>query len=49
MKRRALLGMYATLEDARKELAAIAEQSGENASYQLRYACKLNGVRIAEE
>jgi hypothetical protein len=40
--------MYATMEDARKELAAIAEQSGERASYQLRYACKMDGVRIAE-
>jgi hypothetical protein len=36
------------MEDARKELAAIAEQSGERASYQLRYACKMDGVRIAE-
>ena len=49
LKRRSLLGMYATMEDARKELAAIAEQSGERASYQLRYACKMDGVRIAEE
>jgi transcriptional regulator with XRE-family HTH domain len=48
LKRRSLLGMYATMEDARKELAAIAEQSGERASYQLRYACKMDGVRIAE-
>lgn len=48
LKRRSLLGMYATMEDARKELATIAEQSGERASYQLRYACKMDGVRIAE-
>lgn len=48
LKRRTLLGMYAAMEDAQKELAAIAEQSGERASYQLRYACKMDGVRIAE-
>jgi hypothetical protein len=48
LKRRSLLGMYATMEDARKELAAIAEQSGERASYQLRYACRMDGVRVAE-
>ncbi len=48
LKRRMLLGMYATMEDAQKELAAIADKSGERASYQLRYACKMEGVRIAE-
>ena len=36
-------------KDAQKELAAIAEQSGEKASYRLQYACKMDGVRIAEE
>lgn len=49
LKRRTLLGMYATMEDARKELAQIAETSGEKVFYQLRYACKMDGVRIAEE
>lgn len=48
LKRRMLLGMYATMEDAQKELAAIADKSGERASYQLRYACRMDGVRIAE-
>ncbi len=33
---------------SQEELAAIAEQSGEKASYQLWYACKMDGVRIAE-
>ena len=49
LKRRTLLGMYATMEDARKELEQIAQTGGERASYQLRYACKMDGVRIAEE
>jgi transcriptional regulator with XRE-family HTH domain len=49
LKRRTLLGMYATMEDARKELEQIAQTGGERASYKLRYACKMDGVRIAEE
>lgn len=46
IKRRIALGYYITFEDAQHELECIAEASKNTTSYQLKYAAKMNGVRI---
>lgn len=49
MNKKMPLGYYATLELAQKELKEIAEASRISTSYELKYAAKMNGVRIVEE
>ena len=43
------LGYYASFEDAEKELNEISNVSAEQTVYELKYAAKMEGVRIADD
>lgn len=43
-----LLGFYASLEEAKKELDSISKTSEKDTVYELKYAAKMQGVRIAD-
>jgi len=47
--KRTTLGYYSTLEDAQKELASISRASKTDTQYELKYAAKMQGVRIVED
>lgn len=47
MNKRIVLGYYASLEDAQKELESISEASKQSTTYSLKFAVKMCGVRIA--
>lgn len=47
MNKRIVLGYYASLEDAQKELESISETSKQSTTYALKFAVKMCGVRIA--
>lgn len=49
MNKRMVLGYYAALQDAQQELKDIANASGRSSTYELKYAVKMKGVRIAED
>lgn len=44
--KRVTLGYYSTLEDAQQELKDISEASKQNSAYELKYAAKMQGIRI---
>lgn len=46
--KRITLGYYSTLENAQKELASISKASKTDIQYELKYAAKMQGVRIIE-
>lgn len=48
MNKRTLLGFYASLEDAKGELISIAKASETDTVYELKYASKMQGLRIAD-
>ncbi len=48
MNKRTTLGFYASLEDAEKELNNISKVGATEAVYELKYAAKMQGVRIAD-
>lgn len=48
MNKRTTLGFYASFEDAKKELANIAKAGTTETVYELKYAAKMQGVRIAD-
>lgn len=43
-----LLGFYTSLEEAKKELDSISKTSEKDTVYELKYAAKMQGVRIAD-
>lgn len=47
--KRTTLGYYSTLENAQKELASISKASKTDTQYELKYAAKMQGVRIVED
>ena len=47
--KRTTLGYYSTLEDAQKELTSISRASKTDTQYELKYAAKMQGVRIVED
>lgn len=47
--KRTTLGYYSTLENAQKELASISKASKTDTQYELKYAAKMQGVRIIED
>jgi len=49
MNKRTTLGFYASLEDAEKELNNISKAGATEAVYELKYAAKMQGVRIVDE
>ena len=48
MNKRTTLGFYASLEDAEKELNNISKAGVTEAVYELKYAAKMQGVRIVD-
>lgn len=48
MNKQTLLGFYASMEDAKIELSSISKASETDAVYELKYAAKMQGVRIAD-
>ena len=48
INKRTLLGFYASVEDAKKELHSISNASETDAVYELKYAAKMQGLRIAD-
>ena len=48
LKKRTILGYYASLEDAEKELNNISKGGTAKGVYELKYPAKLEGVRIVE-
>ena len=48
MNKRTTLGFYASLEDAEKELNNIAKVGATEVVYELKYAAKMQGVRIED-
>ena len=48
LRRRTVLGFYATLEDAQQELRELSNASSRSTSYTLKYAAKLNVLHIVE-
>lgn len=48
MNKRTTLGYYASLEDAEKELNNISKTDATESVYVLKYAAKMQGVRIAD-
>ena len=49
MNKRTTLGFYASLEDAEKELNNISKAKATEAVYELKYAAKMQGVRIEDK
>lgn len=47
--KRTTLGYYSTLENAQKELTSISKASKTDTQYELKYAAKMQGVRIVED
>ena len=47
--KRTTLGYYSTLENAQKELASISKASKTDTQYELKYAAKMQGVRIVDD
>lgn len=48
LNKKTVLGYYASLDDAQKELSAISMASKTDTSYELKYAAIMQGVRIVE-
>ena len=48
MNKQTLLGFYASLEEAKKELSSISKASEADTVYELKYAAKMQGLRIAD-
>lgn len=48
LNKRTTLGFYASLEDAKKELNNISKVGTTETVYELKYAAKMQGVRIAD-
>ena len=48
MNKRTTLGFYASLEDAEKEINNISKAAATETVYELKYAAKMQGVRIAD-
>jgi transcriptional regulator with XRE-family HTH domain len=48
INKRTLLGFYASMEDAKKELHSISNASETDTVYELKYAAKMQGLRIAD-
>lgn len=48
INKRTILGFYASLEDAKKELNDISNISGLDTVYELKYAAKMEGTRIVD-
>lgn len=48
MNKQTLLGFYASVEDAKKELISISHAGETDTVYELKYAAKMQGVRIAD-
>ena len=48
MNKRTTLGFYASLEDAEKELNNISKAGATETVYELKYAAKMQGVRILD-
>ena len=46
--KRTLLGFYASVEEAKEELISIAKASETDTIYELKYASKMHGLRIAD-
>lgn len=48
INKRTYLGYYASLEDAQKELVSISQASKSDTQYELKYAARMQGVRIVD-
>lgn len=48
MNKQTLLGFYASVEEAKKELCSISKASETDTVYELKYAAKMQGLRIAD-
>lgn len=48
LNKKTILGYYASLENAQKELLSISKASKTDTQYELKYAAKMQGVRIVE-
>lgn len=48
MNKQTLLGLYASVEDAKLELSCISKASETDTVYELKYAARMQGLRIAD-
>lgn len=48
MNKQTLLGFYASVEEAKKELISISKAGETDTVYELKYAAKMQGLRIAD-
>ena len=48
INKKTLLGFYASVDDAKKELTSISRASEKDTVYELKYAAKMHGLRIAD-
>ncbi len=48
MNKKTLLGFYTSVEEAKKELISISKASETDTVYELKYAAKMHGLRIAD-